>query len=301
MKAAAGHDARRGAFGHMLRPPCAGVTEAYPPLFGQNPSKTGQGGVREGARHGGAGKGLLQKRKTRPKPFTRGQGYGYISGSAERLFDGMILISQRYVSPARAMKKNGIPHHKMSKEEINDLPLFYYSGKVSLVRSEGDLARAEGVLRNEPVLGFDTETRPSFCKGKTYSPTLVQLATAEEVFLFHLKWLPLSPALVRLFEDESIVKTGVAVHDDMRFLAKISPFTPRRVVDLGDAARRNQVENQGLRGLVACFLGLRISKSEQCSNWGNKELSARQIRYAATDAWTSRAVYLQMRELGLDL
>lgn len=204
---------------------------------------------------------------------------------------------------------------KLSKDEINALPLFHYSGKVTLVRTPEDLEYAikrlhsgmkeqGGLLPGEPgveqVLGFDTETRPSFRKGKSYKPSLIQLALEDEVFLFHLKWMPLHGELIAIFENERIIKTGVAVHDDMRFLARMKPFTARSVVDLSDVARDNGIETRGLRGLVAEFLGMRISKGEQCSNWGNSELSPRQIRYAATDAWVSRAVCLSMLRAGLD-
>jgi hypothetical protein len=190
---------------------------------------------------------------------------------------------------------------KLSRDAINALPLFHYGGRITLVRTPDDLSEAVDRLREETVLGFDTETPPCFRKGKTHAPTLVQLAGAEEVVLFHLKWQPLNSVLVSLFEEPSIVKTGVAVHDDMRSLARVTPFTPRSVVDLSEIARRNNIENRGLRGLAAAFLGLRISKREQCSNWGNRELSPRQIRYAATDAWASRAAYITMREAGLDV
>lgn len=190
---------------------------------------------------------------------------------------------------------------KLSKEAINGLPLFHYTGKVRLVRTQQDLAGAMERLHAEKVLGFDTETRPSFSKGKSHSPSLIQLAAEDEVFLFQLKWLPLGPELIRLFENPSVIKTGVAVHDDMRFLAKLTPFTPEAVIDLSAIARRHNIENHSLRALAASFLGVRISKNEQCSNWANKELSPRQIRYAATDAWASRAVYLRMRDSGLSL
>jgi ribonuclease D len=190
---------------------------------------------------------------------------------------------------------------KLGRDEINALPLFHYGGRITLVRTPEELAAAVKRMSRESVLGFDTETQPCFRKGKTHAPTLVQLAGSNEVVLFHLKWQPLNQRLVSLFENPSIVKSGVAVHDDMRFLARVTPFIPRSVVDLGEIARRNNIENRGLRGLAAAFLGLRISKGEQCSNWGNRELSPRQIRYAATDAWASRAAYISMREAGLDV
>lgn len=188
---------------------------------------------------------------------------------------------------------------RLSRDEINALPLFHYEGKISLVRTSKEMENAVQRLQAERVLGFDTETRPSFRKGKSYSPTLVQLACENEVFLFHLKWMPLGSDLLNLLRSPDIVKTGVAVHDDMRFLAGIKAFTPHAVVDLGEVARQNNIESRGLRALAASFLHLRISKTEQCSNWGRPELTPRQVRYAATDAWISRAVYFGMKAAGL--
>jgi ribonuclease D len=189
---------------------------------------------------------------------------------------------------------------KLGKEEVNALPLFRYGGKISLVRTDEDSERALARLSRAEVLGFDTETRPSFFRGTSYAPSLVQLALEDEVFLFHFKWRPMGRELAALLENPRQIKTGVAVHDDMRFLCAVRPFLPASVVDLGEVARLNNIENRGLRGLAALFLGLRISKAEHCSNWGHSELSPRQVSYAATDAWISRALYLKMREAGLD-
>jgi ribonuclease D len=189
---------------------------------------------------------------------------------------------------------------RLGKDEVNALPLFRYSGKITLARTDADVRHALPRLGRAAVLGFDTETRPSFFRGVSYLPSLVQLALEDEVFLFHFKWRSLGPDLLSIFENPAVIKTGVAVHDDMRFLGAVRPFRPASVVDLGEVARLNNIENRGLRGLAALFLGLRISKTEHCSNWGHGDLSPRQISYAATDAWISRALYLKMREAGLD-
>lgn len=205
------------------------------------------------------------------------------------------------IMPHSARPASTGAYEKLSRDAINALPLFHYEGKVSLARTDEEVEAAVLRLSAETLLGFDTETPPTFRKGKSHPPALVQIAGAGEVVLFHLKWQPLGPGLISLFENPDIIKTGVAVHDDMRFLARLVPFIPRAVVDLSEIARRNGVENRGLRGLAAAFLSLRISKGEQCSNWGNRELTARQVRYAATDAWASRSVYLAMLEGGLDM
>ena len=198
----------------------------------------------------------------------------------------------------QAMKRIGAPM-RLSKQEINALPLFHYDGEIRLVQDNEELKRAVHILRNERILGLDTETRPSFRKGKGYDPSLVQLAGENVVFLFHLKRLPFAAPLVDLLEDCDIIKAGVAINDDIRILDKLHHFSACSIVDIALIARNNSMENQGLRGLAACFLGVRISKSEQCSNWGAMDLTPRQIRYAATDAWASRAVYMRMLEIGL--
>lgn len=198
------------------------------------------------------------------------------------------------------LTQNGKTDCKLEKDEINALPLFHYTGPVHLVRNEDECVQAISALKHEAVLGFDTETRPSFKKGKTYSPALVQIAGQNAVYIFQLKELPFGPYLAGLLSRPEICKTGVAVHDDMAALQKLHKFSPANVIDLTTVARKNKVMNFSLRGLAAFFLDIRISKGEQCSNWSATTLSQRQIRYAATDAWASRAIYMAMKEKGLD-
>ncbi len=186
---------------------------------------------------------------------------------------------------------------RLSADEINALPLFHYEGPVHLIRDLEAWEDALADLRGAEVLGFDTETRPTFRKGKTNDPSLVQLATANAVYLVQLAWLPFGPYLAELLADRAIIKAGVGIRYDMQALAKLSTFTPAGLVDLGGVARLNKLSSQGLRTLAAAFFGLRISKGSQCSNWGLAELSSRQIVYAATDAWISRLIYLKMKEL----
>lgn len=188
---------------------------------------------------------------------------------------------------------------KYSKEEINALPLRRYSGSVSLVRTEEDLETALTVLRNEELIGFDTETRPTFRKGKINLPSLIQFASQETVYLIHLGWVPFSDGIKDILSDPDIVKTGVAVRDDIKDLKKLAHFNDAGVVDLGEVARELGMETHGLRNLAANLLEFRISKAAQCSNWSNLDLSRQQINYAATDAWVSREIHLRMRELGL--
>ncbi|MBQ7608285.1 MAG: 3'-5' exonuclease domain-containing protein 2 [Desulfovibrionaceae bacterium] len=187
---------------------------------------------------------------------------------------------------------------RLTADEINALPLFHYDGPVVLIRALDEWERALPDLQESSVLGFDTETRPTFRKGKTNAPSLVQLATANAVYLIQLSWLAFGPYLAEVLADAAILKVGVGIRFDMLTLAKLSPFVPAGLVDLGTVARVNKLPSQGLRTLSAAFFGWRISKGSQCSNWGVSDLSQRQILYAATDAWVGRLIYLKMKDLG---
>ena len=190
---------------------------------------------------------------------------------------------------------------KLSKEDINGLPQSQYEGEILLVSEPEQLAPALERLQGDAVLGFDTETRPRFSKGKAHPPALLQLAGSELVVLVQLKLAPFPEGLSALLANSAIIKAGIAVRDDIKALQSLMSFMPAGFIDLGACARRAGLESSGLRPLAANFLGLRISKNAQCSNWGNQNLTARQILYAATDAWISRELYLRMRSLGLNL
>jgi len=188
---------------------------------------------------------------------------------------------------------------KLRSEEINALPMVRYEGEVRLIRSESALDEALDLLAREELLGFDTETRPSFRKGKVNQPSLIQLAASDRIFLMQLAFIPFGGDLASLLGNEKIIKVGVGIWDDMRELGKLYPFEGAGAVDLGDLARLLKLPTQGLRNMAANLMGWRISKGSRCSNWSLSDLSPRQIAYAATDAWIGRELYLKMRVAGL--
>ena len=188
---------------------------------------------------------------------------------------------------------------KLQSEEINALPMVRYEGEVRLVRSECELSDALALLAREELLGFDTETRPSFRKGRVNQPSLIQLAASDTIFLIQLAFAPFGEGLASLLSNEKILKVGVGIWDDMRELGRLYPFEGAGAVDLGDLARSLKLPTQGLRNMAANLMGWRISKGSRCSNWSLPDLSHRQIAYAATDAWIGRELYLKMREVGL--
>jgi len=184
----------------------------------------------------------------------------------------------------------------ITKEETNHLELNRYRGSITFVADDESLTHALKALRREKVLGFDTESRPSFKKGQNFLPSLVQLCGEETVYIFQLEKLSNPKRLFRLFERDDILKVGVATGFDVRQLTEIIPFKARGFLDLEPLTDKCGIKNNGLRSLTAIVLGFRISKSEQRSNWGRVQLSERQIQYAATDAWVSREIYLRLME-----
>ena len=188
---------------------------------------------------------------------------------------------------------------RLSCEEINAMPLFHYEGPVQVIRTLEDWKNALPDLRSEDLLGFDTETRPSFRKGRRNFPALIQLATANAVYLVQLAFLPFGPHVVEILANPDQVKAGVGIRDDMRDLGRLHDFEPAGLVDLGGVARAHKLPSQGLRTLAANFFGWRISKGSQCSNWSLMEQTPRQIASPATDAWIGRLIFLRMCEMGL--
>lgn len=187
----------------------------------------------------------------------------------------------------------------ISRQEMADLPIRRYEGKVCLVATPQDLEQALADFRQERVVGLDTETRPAFRKGESHLPCLVQAATARAVYLFQFRGLNVFPALAELFSEPRIIKAGVGLAHDLRQLKHVFPFVEQNVVDLGVAARRSGLEQSGVRNLAGMFLEFRIPKGASTSNWAARHLSPAQITYAATDAWACRELFLRFQHLGL--
>ena len=186
---------------------------------------------------------------------------------------------------------------RMTKEEINSFPIRKWSGPVHVIRSNERMTNAVEQLSLETILGFDIETRPAFNKGQKYLPSLLQLAGENSVYLFQLKHLGLQEPLIKILADPAVIKAGVSLAHDLRELKQLTPFTQAGFVGLGKMSKEKGIKNHGLRGLAAVVLGLRISKSAQTTNWAKNKLTQSQIRYAATDAWVGRELYLKLMQI----
>ena len=182
-------------------------------------------------------------------------------------------------------------YKKLSKNEINSLPQTQFDGDVEVLSSNDNVQAAVNYLMNYDLIGFDTETKPTFVKGPLNPPSIMQLACIDKVYIFQLDNESLYKKLFPILSNENITKCGVSVDRDLIELMYLSPFDPLSFVDLGNIARDYDVPHHGLRGLVAMFLKHRISKGAQISDWSKTVLSPSQITYAATDAWISLKLF----------
>ncbi|MFO7933301.1 MAG: 3'-5' exonuclease [Bacteroidales bacterium] len=185
---------------------------------------------------------------------------------------------------------------EISKEEIAQLDLIRYEGPICLIDSAEALRMEIGSIKREPVLGFDTETRPSFRKGRVYPTSLVQLAAPHCVWLIRVNRIGYPDGLKALFSGEEPVKVGLGLKDDLRRLTGDVRFNPAGFLDLQDYVEAFRIEEKGLKKLAGIVLGHRISKSQQVSNWDAEELTEAQMRYAATDAWICLEIYQRLRD-----
>jgi ribonuclease D len=179
----------------------------------------------------------------------------------------------------------------ISSEEIKKLDLKWFEGEIVVVDSFKTFRRILPQIMNSEVLGFDTETRPSFRKGRKNKVSLIQLANNEIACLFRINRIGIPDELVTLLSDPGVIKAGVAIHDDIRFLRSVRKFTPDGFVDLQSFVKDYGIQSSGLKKLAAIVLGFRISKRQQVTDWEAVDLSAPQQIYAATDAWVCYQIY----------
>ena len=179
----------------------------------------------------------------------------------------------------------------ITTEELTDLPLQWFNGDIYIIDKPGQVNDVAEFLSTQPVIGFDTETRPSFKKGVINKVALLQLSTLNEAFLVRVNKLGLPQSLIKILSNPNIIKPGVAIRDDIKGLQEIEGFNPKGFIELQDHAKDLGIQNFSLKKLTAIVLGFRISKSQQLSNWEADELTEAQKIYAATDAWTSLKIY----------
>jgi ribonuclease D len=179
-------------------------------------------------------------------------------------------------------------------EELAECELSWFKGELILVDDLKTFYEVFPRLLGHDVLGFDTETKPTFKKGKRHQVSLIQLSTENLAILFRINKIGLPEELVKLLADPDVIKTGVAVHDDIKFLSGVKRFTPRGFIDLQNFVKDFGIQSSGLKKLTAIVLGFRISKRQQVTDWEAEKLSEAQQIYAATDAWVCHQIYRKL-------
>jgi len=179
-------------------------------------------------------------------------------------------------------------------EEVAALPKLEFTGEIVVISSDEELIRWLPLLVTESVLGFDTETKPTFRKGELNSIALLQLANSHLALLIRLKHTGIPKPLISLLQNASILKIGAAIRDDLKALQKVKAFTPQGFIDLQNIVADYGIGELGVRKMAAIVLGKKVSKSQQLSNWNAPILSDAQQQYAAIDAWACREIYMKL-------
>ena len=171
-----------------------------------------------------------------------------------------------------------------------------FPGKIYVIDSVGaEFNRAIAYLRSQKIIGFDTETRPTFSQDQPrYGVALLQLSGPDKAFLFRINKIGMHRRLCNLLASDKIVKVGAAIHDDIRGLQKKHEFQPAAFVDLQKIVWEWGIRDKSVKKMAAIILGFRVSKTQQLSNWETEKMSEAQCKYAATDAWVCREMYLRL-------
>ncbi len=188
-------------------------------------------------------------------------------------------------------------YSKFDKHEINALPRVLFEGRIITILSPGETDKAVDYLLDSDILGFDTETRPIFHKGRAHKVSLLQVSNRNTCFLFRLNHTGFTPAIKRLLEDTAVTKIGLSWHDDLLGLHRLGEFTPGNFVELQTLAPEVGIEDKSLQKLYANLFHQKISKAQRLTNWESDILKDNQKLYAATDAWTCIQIYDELKKL----
>ena len=179
----------------------------------------------------------------------------------------------------------------ISKEAIAELPQAAFEGRIIMINSPLDCRKAIKYLMTQPVIGFDTETRPSFHKGNPHKVALLQLSTADQCFLIRLNRTGLTPEIKELMESDKVLKVGLSIKDDIHSLSALEPINPGNIVELQTFVKDYEIADNSLQKVYAIIFNERISKGQRLTNWEAETLTEAQQAYAALDAYACLKIY----------
>ena len=157
-----------------------------------------------------------------------------------------------------------------------------------------EFAAATAEIKAAGIVGFDTESKPTFETGDVSDgPHVVQFALHDKAYLFQLHRADGHPFLVELLQSGQLIKVGFGLKSDSgQILAKLG-------VHLGALLDLNTVfslagyrKHMGVRAAVGMVFNQRFSKSRKVttSNWSQPQLTPQQMLYAANDAYAALKV-----------
>lgn len=184
----------------------------------------------------------------------------------------------------------------ISKEELNNLPTAGYAGKIVLVEDKTSLNEALEDLRKASLIGFDTETRPSFKKGQQFDVALIQLSTPQCSYLIRTNKIGFPADLISLLENPELKKIGLSIHDDFHNLRRVTDINPQGFIDLQQYVKDFKIADNSLSRVYGILFGERISKGQRLSNWEADVLTEAQQSYAAMDAFACIKIYNYLHE-----
>ena len=187
----------------------------------------------------------------------------------------------------------------INKEAIKEMPKVLFPGQIHMVQTPWEAEKAVTYLKQYPLLGIDSETRPSFTKGQSHKVALLQVSSEKDCFLFRLNLTGLTLPIISLLESPSVTKVGLSLRDDFMMLHKRAPFEQRACIELQEYVRMFGIQDKSLQKIYALLFQEKISKSQRLSNWEADTLTEAQQLYAATDAWACVRIYQYLEELRL--
>lgn len=185
----------------------------------------------------------------------------------------------------------------IDKETLKELPKVSFEGQIHVIQTPQEAEKASSYLLRYSIVGIDSETRPSFSKGRVHKVSLLQVASDEHCFLFRLNLTGLTLPVIQLLENPDITKVGLSLRDDFMMLHKRAPFQPRACIELQEYVRPFGIQDMSLQKIYGILFGQKISKTQRLTNWEADTLTQPQQLYAATDAWACLNIYHKLEEL----
>ena len=178
------------------------------------------------------------------------------------------------------------------------MPKVLFPGRIFVIYTESDAEKAVAYLKDQRIVGVDTETRPSFKRGTTHKVALLQISTQDTCFLFRLNRIGMPDSLQEFLMSDTL-KIGLSLKDDFNSLRKRQDMHPDRGnwIELQEYVGKFGIEDRSLQKIYANLFGEKISKNQRLSNWEADVLSEGQKLYAATDAWACVEIYNCLTEL----